>query len=243
VGTQNKTVIYHDLGVARYQPVWDLQEAVLKHTAAVKMENRGRPGAELPTPNYLIFVEHPHVYTLGKSGKPEHVLLTEAELAEKNIEYFHSNRGGDITYHGPGQIVGYPIFDLENFKPDLHDYLRNLEEACILTLAEYGIASGRIEGLTGVWVDWEGADPRKIMAIGVRSSRWITMHGFAFNIQTDLGFFGHIIPCGIDDKGVTSLAAELGRDVDFSEAQLKMKNNLAQVFRYTYAEGELPFSL
>jgi lipoyl(octanoyl) transferase len=240
---QNRTVIFQDLGEVRYQPAWDLQEALLKHTSQLKMENRSRPGDEQPTPNYLLFVDHPHVYTLGKSGKIEHLLLTEEQLAERGIEYYASNRGGDITYHGPGQIVGYPIFDLDNFKPDLHDYLRNLEEACILTLADYGIAGGRIDGLTGVWVDWEGEDPRKVMAIGVRSSRWITMHGFAFNINTDLSLFKNIIPCGIDDKGVTSIAQELGREVDMEEAKMRMRQHLAEVFGYAYVEGRLPVTL
>ena len=240
---QNRTVIFQDLGVVRYQPAWDLQEALLRHTSQIKFENRSRPGEERPTPNYLLFVDHPHVYTLGKSGKIEHLLLTEAQLAERGIEYYASNRGGDITYHGPGQIVGYPIFDLDNFKPDLHEYLRCLEEACILTLADYGIAGGRIDGLTGVWVDWEGEDPRKVMAIGVRSSRWITMHGFAFNINTDLSLFKNIIPCGIDDKGVTSIAHELGREVDLQEAKARMQAHLAEVFGYGYVEGVLPVAL
>lgn len=230
-----QVVKYRDLGRIRYQEAWDLQESLLQESVQIKLANR-RDGTSLPTTHHLLFCEHPPVYTLGKSGKMEHLLLSEAELKEKHIEFFPINRGGDITFHGPGQIVGYPIFDLDRFTPDLHIYLRDMEEACILTLAEYGIEGTRIAGLTGVWVDAWGPDPRKVMAIGVRCSRWITMHGFAFNINTDLSYFNHIIPCGIDDKGVTSLAAELGHEVDMEEAKMKMRNNLARIFGFTTAE-------
>lgn len=229
-------VLFEDLGGFRYQAAWDYQEKLLRAGVDQKMHNRKHPEeAQIPK-NHLLFVEHPHVYTLGKSGSPENLLLNEAEMEERGIEYFKINRGGDITYHGPGQIVGYPIFDLEQFKPDIHLYLRNLEEACIKTLAEYGIEGGRIDGLTGVWLDIETADPRKILAIGVRCSRWITMHGFAFNVNTDLDYFGHIIPCGIDDKGVTSLAHELGRPLDIEEVKGKMKGHLAELFGFDWAE-------
>jgi lipoyl(octanoyl) transferase len=162
------------------------------------------------------------------------LLLSEAQLAEKGIDFYKINRGGDITYHGPGQIVGYPIFDLEQFRPDIHEYLRKMEESCIQTLAEYGIESGRIDGLTGVWLDVAGPNPRKIMAIGVRCSRWITMHGFAFNVNTDLSLFDNIIPCGIDDKGVTSIAKELGHAVDIEEVKGKMKAHMADLYGFEW---------
>ncbi len=226
------TVEFRDLADMRYQEAWDYQERLLRQGVDQKMVNRKEPeNAALPK-NYLLFVEHPHVYTLGKSGSTDNLLLSEQELEERSIDYFKINRGGDITYHGPGQIVGYPIFDLEQFKPDIHEYLRRLEEACIRTLADYGIEGGRIPGLTGVWLDIDSERPRKILAIGVRCARWMTMHGFAFNVNTDLDYFGHIIPCGIDDKGVTSLAAELGEKQDFKAVQKKMKGYLADEFGF-----------
>ncbi|MEM7038956.1 MAG: lipoyl(octanoyl) transferase LipB [Bacteroidota bacterium] len=229
-------VKYHDLGSIRYQEAWDLQETLLKENVVIKTENRKQElDPPVPTVSHLLFCEHPHVYTLGKSGDKENVLLSDEELAEKGIEFFKINRGGDITYHGPGQIVGYPIFDLEVFKPDIHLYLRNLEEACIKTLADYGLEAGRIDGLTGVWLDIDGPDPRKILAIGVRCSRWITMHGFAFNVNTDLDYFGHIVPCGIDDKGVTSLQAELGQKMDMEEVKMKMRGHMADLFGFHIA--------
>jgi lipoyl(octanoyl) transferase len=204
-------VEFLDWGLVRYQEAWERQDVLLTEGVTIKTNNRKFPDHPTLTPkNYLVFCEHPHVYTLGKSGSLGNLLLTEAQLAEKGIDFYKINRGGDITYHGPGQIVGYPIFDLEQFRPDIHEYLRKMEESCIQTLLEYGIESGRIEGLTGVWLDVDGPNPRKIMAIGVRCSRWITMHGFAFNVNTDLSLFDNIIPCGIDDKGVTSIAKELG---------------------------------
>lgn len=229
-------VIFHDWGMVRYQAAWDRQEALLAEGVRIKTENRKAPDAPQQVPaNHIVFCEHPHVYTLGKSGSLDNLLLSEAQLAERGIDFHRINRGGDITYHGPGQIVGYPIMDLEQFKPDIHEYLRHLEEACILTLAEYGIPSGRIAGLTGVWLDTEGDNPRKIMAIGVRCSRWITMHGFAFNVNSDLSLFDNIIPCGIDDKGVTSLAAELGRPLDFEVVKGQMRKHLQAQFGFEWA--------
>ena len=228
-------VTFEDLGRRKYQEVWDYQEGLVKANTDLKLELRKNPDLKARPENRLIFVEHPHVYTLGKSGSLEHLLLSEGEMAEKGVEFFKINRGGDITYHGPGQLVGYPIFDLEQFKPDLHWYLRNLEEAVILTLRDYGIEAGRIEGLTGVWLDKEGADPRKILAIGVRCSRWVTMHGFAFNVNSDLSMFTHIVPCGIDDKGVTSLQAELGHEVDVEEVKIRLKLHLQNLYGFAWA--------
>ena len=234
------TVYFQDLGRMSYQDAWDYQEGLLKKGADQKLVNRKFPEQAILPDNYLLFVEHPHVYTLGKSGSIANLLLSEQDMEEREIEFYKINRGGDITYHGPGQLVGYPILDLEQFKPDLHEYLRRIEEATILTLAEYGIAAGRIDKLTGVWLDIESDDPRKILAIGVRCSRWITMHGFAFNVNTDLDYFGHIIPCGIDDKGVTSLAAELGHPVDLEEVKGKMRKHLAALFGFEFAATSAP---
>ena len=232
----NRPVVrYEDLGTMPYQEAWDYQESLLKAEVDRKLQNRKDPVGAVTPLNHLLFVEHPHVYTLGKSGSLDNLLLNEAEMEARGIEFFKINRGGDITYHGPGQIVGYPIFDLEQFRPDIHIYLRHLEEACILTLADYGLEGGRIDGFTGVWMDIDSARPRKIMAIGVRCARWMTMHGFAFNINSDLEFFGHIIPCGLDDKGVTSLAAELGRPVDHAEAQARMRGHLAAEFGFDWS--------
>lgn len=228
----NKTVKFRDLGPMDYQAAWDFQEGIFAETVALKIENRNLPASEqIPTPNFLFFVEHPHVYTLGKSGKPENLLLDESGLEKHHANYYKINRGGDITYHGPGQLVGYPILDLDNFFTDIHKYLRLLEEAIILTLADYGVDAGRIAGLTGVWLDHiKQENPRKICALGVKSSRWVTMHGFAFNLNVDLSYFGHIIPCGIDDKAVTSLHLELGKPVDESEVKEKVKNHLCDLF-------------
>lgn len=226
-------VYYRDLGRMRYQEAWDLQEELLQENVRIKTHNRKFPDEPAqPTVNHLLFCDHPHVYTLGKSGSLDNLLLSEAEMQERKIDFFKINRGGDITYHGPGQIVGYPIFDLEVFKPDIHYYLRNLEEACIRTIAEYGLQGGRIEGQTGTWLDIDTDYPRKIMAIGVRCSRWVTMHGFAFNVNSDLDFFGRIVPCGIDDKAVTSMQQELGREVDMAEVEQKLLANLANVFDF-----------
>lgn len=235
---QSREVTVRPLGLVEYQPAWDLQEQLLADTLAIKTRNRlaqetGQPLE--PTPNYLLLCEHPHVYTLGKSGKPEHLLLDEAGLAAHAATFHRINRGGDITYHGPGQLVGYPIFDLDNFFTDIHRYLRLLEEAVILTLADYGVAAGRIAGLTGVWIDFEegAANPRKICAMGVKCSRWVTMHGFALNVNTDLSYFGHIVPCGITDKAVTSLKQELGHPVPLADVQARLVPHLAQLFGAT----------
>ncbi|KUG07060.1 octanoyltransferase [Solirubrum puertoriconensis] len=222
------------LGRVEYAPTWQYQEELLAATLAVKTRNRQAEdtgAAPESTPNYLLFCEHPPVYTLGKSGKPEHLLLDEAGLVAHGATYHHINRGGDITYHGPGQLVGYPILDLENFKPDIHHYLRTLEEAVIRLLAEYGLTAGRIAGLTGVWLDFEeGApNPRKICAMGVKCSRWVTMHGFALNVNTDLSYFGYIVPCGITDKAVTSLQQELGREVPLREIEDRLLPHLAEL--------------
>jgi len=231
---RNKSVQVIDLGEDDYQRVWDYQEEVFKKTVDLKIANRKveNTSEQSITQNYLIFCEHPHVYTLGKSGALDNLLLDEQGLKERSASFYKINRGGDITYHGPGQLVAYPILDLENFFTDIHLYLRNLEEAVILTLADFGISAGRIAGLTGVWVDFEedAEDPRKICAMGVKSSRWVTMHGLALNVNTDLSYFGHIIPCGIDDKAVTSMNKELGKAVDISEVQRVLTQHIAQVF-------------
>ncbi|PRD46033.1 lipoyl(octanoyl) transferase LipB [Sphingobacterium haloxyli] len=226
----NKQVQFLDWGLVDYQDAWDRQEEIFTRTVAVKNENRinGTTGS---TPNHLIFTEHPHVYTLGKSGHEEYLLLDEAGLKEKNATFYKINRGGDITYHGPGQIVGYPILDLDNFFTDIHLYLRTLEEAIIRTCAEYGIEAGRYEGFTGVWIDADNDKARKICAMGVRASRWVTMHGFAFNVNADLSYFANIIPCGIDDKDVTSLERELGRKLDMEEVKSKLKVHIADLFQ------------
>jgi lipoyl(octanoyl) transferase len=212
------------LGLVPYLPTWELQERLLADTLAIKAANRqaeaeGRPAQ--PTPNHLLFCQHPPTYTLGKSGKPEHLLLDEEALAAHGATFHRINRGGDITFHGPGQLVAYPLLDLENFRPDIHWYLRAMEEAVIQTLAEYGLRAGRIAGLTGVWLDWEegAVNPRKICAMGVRCSRWVTLHGLALNVNTDLSYFGYIVPCGITDKAVTSLQAELGHAIAIEEVQ------------------------
>lgn len=227
----NKKTKFKHLGLIDYQKAWDYQEDIFKQSVDLKIQNRRNEGNEKETPNYLIFCYHPHVYTLGKSGKQENLLLNEDGLKQHEATYYKINRGGDITYHGPGQIVGYPILDLDNFFTDIHKYLRLLEEAVILTLNEYGIESGRIDGLTGVWIDHvEQMDPRKICALGVKSSRWVTMHGFAFNVNTDLSYFEHIIPCGIDDKAVTSLEKELGKKVDINEVEIKLRKHIADLF-------------
>ncbi len=226
-----KTNFIH-LGLKDYQEAWDYQEKLFKETVDQKIANRKLPTDEqIETKNFLIFCEHPHVYTLGKSGDENHLLANEELLKQKEATFYKINRGGDITYHGPGQIVGYPILDLDHFFTDIHKYLRFLEEAVILTLKDYGIPSGRIEGLTGVWIDWKDqAKARKICALGVKSSRWVTMHGFAFNVNTNLDYFNYIIPCGIQDKAVTSLEKELGRKVDIKEVEEKLKNHLATTF-------------
>ncbi len=230
---QNKRVKVVYLGEEDYQKVWDYQETIFKETVDRKIANRkADSSAVIQTENYLIFCEHPHVYTLGKSGSLDNLLLNKEELNRHHAQFYKINRGGDITYHGPGQIVGYPILDLEHFFTDIHKYLRFLEEGIIVTLADYGISAGRIDGLTGVWIDFEeGAkEPRKICAMGVKSSRWVTMHGLALNVNTDLSYFNHIVPCGIDDKAVTSMEKELGRKLDLAEVREKLSHHLATVF-------------
>jgi lipoyl(octanoyl) transferase len=229
----NKKTQFIHLGLKDYQEAWDYQEKLFKETVDQKITNRKLPESEqVETNNYLIFCEHPHVYTLGKSGDENHLLANEAFLKEKEATFYKINRGGDITYHGPGQIVGYPILDLDHFFTDIHKYLRFLEEAVILTLKEYGIESGRVEGLTGVWLDGDDEKKaRKICALGVKSSRWVTMHGFAFNVNTNLEYFNYIVPCGIQDKAVTSLQKELGREVDIKEVEEKLKIHLSDVFK------------
>lgn len=230
----NKQTKFIDLGLIDYQEAWDYQTKLFEKTVSLKIENRKKESNKQEvTPNYLIFCSHPHVYTLGKSGDQANLLLDEKGLQEKQASFYKINRGGDITYHGPGQIVGYPILDLDNFFTDIHKYLRLLEEAVILTLADYGIKAGRIDGLTGVWIDIDNPiKARKICALGVKSSRWVTMHGFAFNVMTDLNYFQNIIPCGIDDKAVTSLEFELGKKPEMDEVQTRLKNHLINLFEF-----------
>ncbi len=223
-----QNVIVEDLGKMNYKLAWDYQEKLLQENVQIKSEADDKQPA---TKNYLLFVEHPAVYTLGKSGNIENVLMNEQQLNENGIEFFRTNRGGDITFHGEQQIVGYPILDLENFYTDIGKYLRNLEEVIILTLKEYGIVGERSKGETGVWINPTVAGmERKICALGVRTSRWITMHGFALNVNTDLSYFNNIVPCGIQNKQVTSIEKELGEKVDFEDAKEKVKNNFAKVF-------------
>ncbi len=232
---QNKIVQFENLGLLSYQQAWDFQTQLFDGVIAQKNANRNLADEDITlTDNYLLFLEHPPVYTLGKSGKPENLLISETELIEKGIEYFPINRGGDITFHGPQQLVGYPILDLENFFTDIHKYLRYLEEAIILTCADYGVEAGRSEGFTGVWIE-----NRKICAIGVRTSRWVSMHGFAFNINTDLGYFKNIIPCNISDKDVTSLERETGKKQDFLEVAERVKYHIAQLFEMQIVPAKL----
>ncbi len=226
----NKTIQLQDLGKKDYKATWEYQEELFKGIVDLKIKNR-REELHLETPNYFLFVEHPHVYTLGKSGDLSNLLLSENQLETKGATFYKINRGGDITYHGPGQIVGYPILDLENFFTDIHKYLRFLEEAIILTLAEYGISSGRSEGETGVWLGVGTPFARKICAMGVRASRWVTMHGFALNVNADLGYFDNIIPCGIRGKAVTSLNVELGVEkVNEEEVKEKILKHFTTLF-------------
>lgn len=231
-------VKFIDLGTIDYKQAWDYQENLFDGIVKTKVDNRTRlPEQQIATNNYLLFCEHPHVYTLGNAGKEEHLLVSDAQLKEKNATYYKINRGGDITYHGPGQIVGYPILDLDNFFTDIHKYLRFLEEMVIRTLAEYGIQAGRSKGETGVWLDVENPlKARKICAMGVRASRWVTMHGFALNVNADLNYFGNIVPCGIVDKAVTSLDKELGRKVDLEEVKAKLKIHFAELFECTFID-------
>ena len=226
-----------DLGQMRYRDAWDLQETLLQQNLALK---KASDSCKEDTTHSLLLVEHPAVYTLGKSGKMEHVLISEEKRKEKGIEFFHTNRGGDITFHGPGQVVAYPILDLEKFYTDIGKYLRSLEEVVIRTLAEYGIAGGRSKGETGVWIDaGKPGSERKICAMGVRCSRWITMHGFAFNVNTDLDYFNHIIPCGIRGKKVTSLQEELGTKLSMEEIKAALKRNFEIVFECRLVDEQL----
>ena len=225
----NKKVGFQDLGLIDYRKCWDYQEELFAEILAVKSANRKENKTDI-TQNHLLFCEHPHVYTLGKSGDEKNLLVNEDYLKSRGATFHKINRGGDITYHGPGQIVGYPILDLDNFFTDIHKYLRFLEEAIILTLKEYGLVSERSPGETGVWFDVGTPKARKICALGVKSSRWVTMHGFAFNINADLSYFGNIIPCGIVDKQVTSMQKELGREIDMEEVKTKLKSHLVCLF-------------
>ena len=225
----NKKVSFKDLGLIDYKQCWDFQEELFAEILAVKSSNR-KENKTVSTTNHLIFCEHPHVYTLGKSGDEKNLLVNEDYLKSRGATFYKINRGGDITYHGPGQIVGYPILDLDNFFTDIHKYLRFLEEAVILTLKEYGLESERSPGETGVWFDVGTPKARKICALGVKSSRWVTMHGFAFNVNSDLSYFGNIIPCGITDKSVTSLQKELGMELDMNKVRNKLKAHLVELF-------------
>jgi lipoyl(octanoyl) transferase len=235
--SKHKTILVQDLGLMDYAVSWTYQESLFQAIVQTKINNR-RNNAALPTKNHLLILRHPHVYTLGKSGDPNNLLIDESKLASIGAQFFKINRGGDITYHGPGQIVGYPILDLENFFTDIHKYLRLLEEMIILTLADYGIKSERSPGETGVWLDVGTPFARKICAMGVRASRWVTMHGFALNVNTDLGYFDHMIPCGIRGKSVTSMRVELKKSqVDESEVQQKLLHHFEQLF-----QAQLKFS-
>lgn len=225
--------IFEDLGLRDYMETWDYQEDLFREMLDIKMQNRTlSPGERMKQLNRLLFVEHPHVYTLGRSGSENNLLVNHIQLQAKEASFYRINRGGDITYHGPGQIVGYPLLDLEEFGLTLKAYIHRIEEVIILTLKEYGIEADRMEGATGVWIDGHrgGGQVRKICAIGVRASRFITMHGFAFNINTDLDYFNYINPCGYTDKGVTSLAKELGEEQDFEKAKLIVRKNFKEVF-------------
>ena len=227
------TVKYENLGLIDYKEAWDYQEKIFRNTVDQKIKIRNGETTE-STKNFILFCEHPHVFTLGKSGDKENLLLDEDALKKNDASFYAINRGGDITYHGPGQLVVYPIFDLDHFFSDIHKYLRFLEEAVILTLKEYGIETGRVDGMTGVWIDGNKPTARKICAIGVKSSRWVTMHGIGFNINSDLSYFSHIIPCGIQDKAVTSMQQELGRKLDLQEVSDVLKGKLAELFEYSY---------
>jgi len=226
----NKKVQVINLGMIDYKEAWNFQEELFDKTVRIKIENRKKqPGEQTPTPNTLIFCQHPHVYTLGKSGKEENLLVKEEELENIDATFYKINRGGDITYHGPGQIVCYPILDLENFFTDIHKYLRLLEESVIQTCAVFGIKTGRIDGLTGVWIN-DQTNPRKIAAMGVKSSRWVTMHGLSFNVTTDLSYYSSIIPCGIHDKEVTSLSKESGEQQDIEVVRVELEEQFLHLF-------------
>lgn len=232
----NNKISVQDLGEMDYKEAWEYQEQLFQQTLDIKIANR-RVGTTTETPNHFLFVEHPHVYTLGKSGDFSNLLLSEKQLEEKGATYYKVNRGGDITYHGPGQIVGYPILDLENFFTDIHKYLRLMEETMIMVMADYGLKGVRSDGETGVWMDVGTPFARKICAMGVRASRWVTMHGFALNVNVNLGYFDNIIPCGIRGKAVTSMHAELGREINEDEVRQKILRYFSQLF-----EAEIVFN-
>ena len=225
-------VVFRDLGLIDYKEAWDIQEKLFDETVQRKFSNRKlKEDEQVPTTDHLLLCEHPHVYTLGKSGQEEHLLINQKQLEAAGAVYYKINRGGDITYHGPGQLVGYPILDLDHFFPDVHKYLRFLEEIFIRILADYGLKGERSEGETGVWLDTGQSSARKILALGVRASRWVTMHGWAFNVNTNLDYFTNIVPCGIADKGVTSLQKELGHPVPMQEIKDKARNYFGEIFR------------
>ena len=225
----NKKVKFEDLGSTEYACTWQMQKELFTSIIDVKMDNR-HSGTSIPTSNYLLFTEHHPVYTLGRQGKEEHLLLSTAHLKEKGVSFFKIDRGGDITYHGPGQITGYPILDLDNFSPDIHLYVRRLEEIVIRTIGKWGIKGERSEKETGVWIDVGTPAARKICAIGVRTSHWVTMHGFALNVNTDMSYFTHIIPCGIRGKGVTSMAMEVGEKINIGEVKKELVKQFCEVF-------------
>jgi lipoyl(octanoyl) transferase len=233
--TLNNQTHFIDLGLIDYQQAWDYQTDLFNKTLEVKKQNRDiSPEQQQPTGNYLLFCEHPHVYTLGKSGDEKNLLIKKEDLHTIQATYYAINRGGDITYHGPGQLMVYPVIDMENFFTDIHQYMRLLEEAVIQTLAEFKIASGRIKGLTGVWIDYESESAaRKICALGVKTSRWVTMHGLALNVNPDLSYFNQIVACGIQDKAVTSLEKEIGQPVDMALVKSTMKEKMVSLFGMT----------
>ncbi len=232
-------VAFRDLGTIDYKKAWDIQEYFFSKAVAAKLKNRASPEVLREQASHILFFcEHPHVYTLGKSGSEKHLLINEQTLSSRGATFYRINRGGDITYHGPGQLVGYPIFDLDYFFTDIHKYMRLLEEVIIRTLDEYLIKAGRIKGLTGVWLDPDSPRARKICAFGIRCSRWVTMHGFSFNVNTDLSYFRDIIPCGIADKSVTSLSKELGTTVDIGEVKSKLKKYFSEIFEIEIVEDK-----
>src|SRR5258705_2961197 len=237
-------VFFRDLGLIDYKVCWDYQEKLVNEIVQQKLEQRDSTSNLKPqTSNFLLFCEHPHVYTLGRNGDEKNLLVQDDELRKFEATFYKNNRGGDITYHGPGQIVGYPILNLDLFFTDIHKYLRYLEEAVMRTLKEYNINAGRIKGLTGVWVDVESKSPRKICSFGVRCSRWVTMHGFAFNVNTDLRYFNNIIPCGIADKEVTSMQKELGHEVNMEDVKSILKENIAALFGMQLIEQTIPVTV
>lgn len=226
-------VFFKDLGKLDYQEAWDYQESLFSKSVNLKLESKKSGFSQSPD-NYFLYVEHPHVYTLGKSGSLDNLLLDSQGLEDKEATFYKINRGGDITYHGPGQLVGYPILDLDQFKPDIHLYLRNIEEAVIRLCADYGIKGERFDKYTGVWIDPGTPQERKICAIGVKTSRWVSMHGFALNVNTNLEYFGNIVPCGIVDKDVTSIQRELGREIDMEDVKSKLQGYFAEIFEMEF---------